>query len=113
MIPASLSQDMFLAGWTFAVCLLAGAIVACLWFCPTAAYSEHAPLFPASEGWTRATQGVRLTQVNPDKTDTATDIDIIAVQGLDTRSPDTWTWRRPKTPGARLKRAENTEDCVN
>ncbi|KAI6777684.1 nacht nucleoside triphosphatase [Emericellopsis cladophorae] len=113
MIPASPSQDVFLAGWTFAVCLLAGAIVACLWFCPTAAHSEHAPSFPASEGWTRATRGVRLTQVNPDKTDTATDIDIIAVHGLDTRSPDTWTWRRPKTPGARLKRAENTEDCVN
>ena len=37
-------------------------------------------------------QGVHLCQVNPDKIETETDIDIIAIHGLDTRSPDTWTW---------------------
>lgn len=40
-------------------------------------------------------RGVRLIQVHPhDINEKETDIDIIAVHGLDTRSPDTWTWRR-------------------
>ncbi|KAK0753569.1 hypothetical protein B0T18DRAFT_313554, partial [Schizothecium vesticola] len=40
----------------------------------------------------RSQQGVRLRQVNSDKNETDTDIDIIAIHGLDTQSPDTWTW---------------------
>jgi hypothetical protein len=36
---------------------------------------------------------VRLYQVNPDKDASDTDIDIIAIHGLDTKSPDTWTWK--------------------
>ncbi|KAM6481749.1 armadillo-type protein [Trichoderma sp. SZMC 28011] len=40
------------------------------------------------------TRGVVLTQVNVNDTrDGRPDVDIIAVHGLDTRSPDTWTWR--------------------
>ncbi|GIC94571.1 uncharacterized protein Aud_001900 [Aspergillus udagawae] len=39
-------------------------------------------------------QGVRLCQVYPtSEDDTKTDIDIIAIHGLDTKSPDTWVWR--------------------
>ncbi|KAI6777885.1 uncharacterized protein J7T54_000023 [Emericellopsis cladophorae] len=113
MIAASLCQDMSLAGWTSTLCLLAAAIAACLWFCPTAAHSEHALSSPASKGSTQATRGVRLSQVSPDKTDTATDIDIIAVHGLDTKSPDTWTWRRPKPLWTRLRRAKHPENGVN
>ena len=40
-----------------------------------------------------ARQGVRLCQVNRDKNEADTDIDIIAVHGLDTKSPETWTYR--------------------
>ncbi|EJT69638.1 hypothetical protein GGTG_12522 [Gaeumannomyces tritici R3-111a-1] len=36
-------------------------------------------------------RGVRLSQVHP-KDKTETDIDIIAIHGLDTKSPDTWSW---------------------
>ncbi|KAK0752400.1 hypothetical protein B0T18DRAFT_292453, partial [Schizothecium vesticola] len=42
-----------------------------------------------------ACQGVRLCQVNPNKNEADTDIDIIAIHGLDTKSPDTWTWVDP------------------
>ncbi|KAK3946775.1 armadillo-type fold domain-containing protein [Pseudoneurospora amorphoporcata] len=41
-------------------------------------------------------RGVHLNQVNKDNGDT--DIDIIAIHGLDTKSPDTWTWRHHKDP---------------
>jgi len=93
MTSVNLSQGVFLTGWTPVLCLLAGAIAACLWLRPTS------PVGHASVGSARSTQGVRLSQVNPDKTETETDIDIIAIHGLDTKSPETWTWRsnRKKT----------------
>ncbi|KAH8898205.1 hypothetical protein GQ53DRAFT_777676 [Thozetella sp. PMI_491] len=45
---------------------------------------------------------VRLSQVD-DKTETETDIDIIAIHGLDTKSPDTWTWKDPGDPKNKAK----------
>lgn len=43
---------------------------------------------------TRAPRPVRLTQINPlINEDTEIDLDIIAIHGLDTRSPHTWTYR--------------------
>ncbi|KKP06021.1 peptidase C14 [Trichoderma harzianum] len=43
-------------------------------------------------------RGVSLTQVHPHPgADGETDIDIIAIHGLDTKSPDTWVWKS-KTP---------------
>ncbi|KAF4337556.1 peptidase C14 [Fusarium beomiforme] len=39
------------------------------------------------------TGGVRLVRVHPHDHNTETDIDIIAIHGLDTRSPDTWIWK--------------------
>lgn len=45
-----------------------------------------------SLGISPARQGVHLYQVNPDKNKVDTDIDIIAIHGLDTKSPDTWIW---------------------
>ncbi|EHK20358.1 uncharacterized protein TRIVIDRAFT_192935 [Trichoderma virens Gv29-8] len=39
-------------------------------------------------------RGVNLTQIHPPPgADTETDIDIIAIHGLDTKSPDTWVWK--------------------
>ncbi|OTA00183.1 hypothetical protein A9Z42_0056160 [Trichoderma parareesei] len=39
-------------------------------------------------------RGVHLQQVNSiDETDGEPNVDIIAIHGLDTKSPDTWTWR--------------------
>ncbi|KAI0505759.1 hypothetical protein F5B22DRAFT_626700 [Xylaria bambusicola] len=37
--------------------------------------------------------GVNLVQVNPEMTEENTDIDIIAIHGLDTTSATTWTWK--------------------
>ncbi|KAK7419774.1 hypothetical protein QQX98_003146 [Neonectria punicea] len=46
-------------------------------------------------------RGVHLTQVHPHPEDnTETDVDIIAIHGLDTKSPDTWVWTS-KHPGER------------
>jgi hypothetical protein len=44
----------------------------------------------------QTSRGVRLSQVYPDSDEVETDIDIIAVHGLDTKSPDTWTWKSPR-----------------
>ncbi|KAI0547813.1 armadillo-type protein [Xylaria curta] len=40
-----------------------------------------------------AMRGVELLQVYPLKSETLTDVDIIAIHGLDTTSLDTWTWK--------------------
>ncbi|KAI0406345.1 armadillo-type protein [Xylaria palmicola] len=37
--------------------------------------------------------GVHLRQVYPEQGGADTDIDIIAIHGLDTKSPDTWEWK--------------------
>ncbi|KAI9771053.1 MAG: hypothetical protein M1839_002950 [Geoglossum umbratile] len=42
-------------------------------------------------------RGVRLTQIHTLDTSTETNVDIIAIHGLDTKSPDTWIWK-PKHP---------------
>ncbi|KAI0973523.1 hypothetical protein F4678DRAFT_427013 [Xylaria arbuscula] len=50
---------------------------------------------PASDDPRRPhqTKGVRLRQVYPlADSETATDVDVIAIHGLDTDSPRTWTW---------------------
>ncbi|RDW91693.1 hypothetical protein BP5796_02858 [Coleophoma crateriformis] len=48
-------------------------------------------------------RGVHLRQVYPDETrETETDIDIIAIHGLDTKSPETWTWVDQKNPTIRV-----------
>lgn len=42
----------------------------------------------------RQRRGVRLLPVSlPNEHETKTDVDIIAVHGLDTKSPDTWVWK--------------------
>ncbi|KAJ2992334.1 hypothetical protein NUW58_g521 [Xylaria curta] len=54
--------------------------------------SESSPQPPSQ------TRGVTLCQVYPSESDATTDIDVIAIHGLDTDSPRTWTWKhqRPK-----------------
>ncbi|KAF7511003.1 hypothetical protein GJ744_005549 [Endocarpon pusillum] len=39
------------------------------------------------------TRGVRLVQVHSPDENTETNVDIIAIHGLDTKSPDTWIWK--------------------
>ncbi len=107
-MTANLGQGLSLAGWTTSLWLLAVTIAAYLW-------SRTASLASS----TQPTQGVRLTEVyshktekGPDDTEIETDIDIIAIHGLDTKSPDTWTWRRPKSLWAR-QRKNTDEEGIN
>jgi len=44
------------------------------------------------------TRGVHLHQVHPIHKDAETDIDIIAIHGLDTKSPDTWEYANRDNP---------------
>ncbi|KAH7324513.1 hypothetical protein B0I35DRAFT_424355 [Stachybotrys elegans] len=41
-------------------------------------------------------QSVRLSQIHPLKTEADTDVDIIALHGLNAKSPNTWTWEDPR-----------------
>ena len=52
----------------------------------------------------RQTDSAGLVQLYPvDKwAGTSANIDIIAIHGLDTRSPDTWIWRDPDNPKIRI-----------
>lgn len=44
-------------------------------------------------------RGVYLSQVYPENDETETDVDIIAIHGLDTKSPDTWIWHSSNPDG--------------
>lgn len=84
MISSNLSQDISLAGWTTAFCLLVVAVAVWLWFDSTSAPPNPAPLSPAGPtsdppGSTR--QCVRLCQVNPVKNKGDTDTDVLAIHG--------------------------------
>ncbi|KAH8714733.1 nacht nucleoside triphosphatase [Ilyonectria robusta] len=79
--------------WTTLLCLLAGAIctilLSRLLFRPTARLKPATPV---------TQRGVHLVQVKLNRDDADTDIDIIAIHGLDTTSRDTWTWKDPRDP---------------
>ena len=97
-ITMDVNEDISLAVWTTVLCLLICATAARLWFNAPVGPGP-APSSPArfASDSTRSTgQGVRLNQVNKDNEDTV--IDIIAIHGLDTKSPDTWTWRDRRNP---------------
>ncbi len=81
----NVGQGISLPGWTTVLCLFIGAAAACLWLRVPFARSKHARAASPR-------RGVHLCQVNPDKSEADTDIDIIVIHGLDTKSPGTWTW---------------------
>ncbi|KAK4096720.1 hypothetical protein N658DRAFT_552072 [Parathielavia hyrcaniae] len=100
MTSVILSQGTSLPGRTAVLCLLVGATTAYLWYrFPLAHFSNTlSPAKPTSHSTRSTRRGVHLGQVNPDKKEADTDIDIIAIHGLDTKSPDTWTWVDPSDP---------------
>ncbi|OTA91472.1 hypothetical protein M434DRAFT_32636 [Hypoxylon sp. CO27-5] len=68
---------------------------------------EHRSLTPQPFARDRSTQSseleraVRFRHVNPpseDENKNDADVDIIAIHGLDTKSPDTWVWKDLKNP---------------
>ncbi|KAK3949437.1 hypothetical protein QBC32DRAFT_219671, partial [Pseudoneurospora amorphoporcata] len=58
--------------------------------------APSSPAKPASDSIRSTQRGVHLSQVNEDNGDT--DIDIIAIHSLDTKSPDTWIWKDQRNP---------------
>ncbi|KAK4101199.1 hypothetical protein N658DRAFT_559046 [Parathielavia hyrcaniae] len=100
MTSVILSQGTSLPGRTAVLCLLVGATTAYLWYrFPLARFTNTlSPAKPTSHSTRSTRRGVHLSQVNPDKKEADTDIDIIAIHGLDTKSPDTWTWVDPSDP---------------
>lgn len=88
-INLGLSQGTSQAIWAVLCCCLAGTI--CTWL-------VFHPARPAVQ--TPSTQGklAGLVQVSQNRNAADTNIDIIAIPGLDATSPDTWTWRAPGNP---------------
>lgn len=95
--PIKPNQNMS-AGWTAALfCLLAGTLcilirlrhTACSKPAPSTANDDPDPL-PLTR------KGVSLEETTLNRCEADTDIDIIAIHGLDTTSRDTWTWKDPR-----------------
>ncbi|KAJ6784046.1 hypothetical protein PWT90_00333 [Aphanocladium album] len=86
------------AVWTNGFCLLGGMICVFIWLShtrrPTLATSTANTPDPSPP--TR--KGVYLEEVTCNRAEVDTDIDIIAIHGLDTSSRDTWTWKDPGDP---------------
>ncbi|KAI9037821.1 NACHT domain-containing protein [Aspergillus affinis] len=95
-----------------AIILAGGTMAFCFWLYSRRALSQPAPHSEAKHGGAchsgpapgaptqsvRRLQGVCLRQVYPSsESKIETDIDIIAIHGLDTKSPDTWIWKTPET----------------
>ncbi|PMB65161.1 Protein NLRC3 [Beauveria bassiana] len=86
------------AGWITLLCFLAGTIIL-LWLrrapCskPAASTADDGP-----DPSPPTHKGVQLVEVTCGRNEANTDIDIIAIHGLDTTSRDTWTWKDPRDP---------------
>jgi hypothetical protein len=88
------------------IILAGGTIAFCLWLRGRLVHSQ-----PASS--VRRMRGVRLRQVYPSpENETKTDVDIIAIHGLDTNSPDTWIWKH-KEPRVNWWTWRRKETLVN
>ncbi|KAH7628218.1 hypothetical protein B0T09DRAFT_290255, partial [Sordaria sp. MPI-SDFR-AT-0083] len=102
LITMDFNKGISWAVWTPVLCLFVCTTAAWLWFRAPAGPGP-APSSPArlASDSTRSTgQDVRLNQVNKDNGDTV--IDIIAIHGLDTKSPDMWTWRDRRNPNVSI-----------
>ncbi|XWX00409.1 hypothetical protein V2A60_008429 [Cordyceps javanica] len=93
-----LSLDLS-AGWITLLCFLGGTIFILLWLRPTPRSKRAASTADDGPDPSPPTyRGVHLVEVTRDRNEANTDIDIIAIHGLDTTSRDTWTWKDPRDP---------------
>ncbi|KAI0409706.1 nacht nucleoside triphosphatase [Xylaria palmicola] len=80
MDPNNASQGVIFSALMTIFVLLAGSVIAYLSRPPSVLRGRAPP----------ARRNIRLEQLNPDKSEADTDVDIIAIHGLDTQSADTW-----------------------
>ncbi|KGQ02423.1 hypothetical protein BBAD15_g12365 [Beauveria bassiana D1-5] len=86
------------AGWTTLLCFLTGTIIL-LWLRRTPYSNSAASTADDGPDLSPPThKGVQLVEVTRGRNEANTDIDIIAIHGLDTTSRDTWTWKDPRDP---------------
>lgn len=86
MNSANFGRGISLSRWTAALWLLIGPAAAFLWlrFPLTRFKNSLSSPKPTSRSAPSPRRGVHLCQVNPAKSEADTDIDIIAIHGLDT-----------------------------
>lgn len=91
MNSATVGQAIFLAG---------GTIILYIWLRSRYAQLRSASQSPTDHGSRErpllervGRKGVHLSLVNSFEDETKPDVDIIAIHGLDTKSPDTWIWK--------------------
>lgn len=103
MTAAAILQGISLPVRTSVLCL---TVIACLWCLSKATRLNKQSSNPSGQspiGSQRRTQGVRLSLVHNSDPEAKADVDIIAIHGLDTISPDTWTWKDPADPENKSK----------
>ncbi|KAM3498453.1 hypothetical protein MY10362_008227 [Beauveria mimosiformis] len=101
---ATKSNESLSAGWAISVCLLIGTL--CIFIWRRHATSSELALSTANhdpDASLPTRKGVYLQEIDLNRTEADTDIDIIAIHGLDTKSPDTWTWKDPRDPNNKRK----------
>lgn len=91
--------------------LIGGTTVVSLWLLSRLAQSTLSTRLGADRSLRRTRQagkavnslhrGVHLRKIYPVEDETDTDIDLIAIHGLDAKSPGTWTWEDPRNPEKR------------
>lgn len=105
MERVNVSQAILVAGGLVAVCFWLRSIFVHSPFitrlreeCPSLEHTSAHNEPTQSSGQTGAIQLRLVHSPSEDESETDIDIDIIAIHGLDTKSPDTWTWKDPKDP---------------
>ncbi|KAL8303425.1 hypothetical protein RB600_007056 [Gaeumannomyces tritici] len=114
MDPVSVGQVISVPGWAIAISLLLAGVTIIVYLGLSARLARSTPAsaphqHQALEATTQPSQQC-LSQINPDKSEMDTDIDIIAIHGLDTKSPDTWTWKNTRDPKNEAKWANWLQD---
>lgn len=106
MIHTAFKLDISVAGWATAIFILAGA--ATFYWLWSPAEQTNLILENKSERKSRTHGAVYLNELTG-RAKEETDIDIIALHGLDTQSPGTWTWSPQKSFWERLKHSAHLE----
>lgn len=85
----TLAESMISISWTAVLWTIVAICLAVRYLTSTNPQKAHT----TQDASGSTSQAVHLTNVTPERNKGNTEIDIIAIHGLDTKSPDTWTWK--------------------